>query len=258
MLHLSFRRSLAIARQDWRVLRRDPFPMVALVMLPLLVVPFLKPTFRIALELERELGDSGAGRQAVPGMAVLFSFFIVGIASNGFFREHAWRTWDRLRASAATTPEIVLGKLAVPYLQALIQFALVFGLGALLLGLTVRGSWLEVVGVGMSYSLFLVLLGVLVTAICRSYVQVYAVTYVGALLFASFGGALVPHGLLPPWAQALSPLIPSYWAMDGYKAAIMGGEGALTAIVVLLGFSLAVGVAAVLRLRVDETKIAWA
>lgn len=257
MLHPSFRRSLAIARQDLRVLRRDPFPVIVLVVLPLLLVPFLKPAFRLALTLEQGPGDSGAG-QAVPGMAITFAFFLVGNASTGFFREHAWRTWDRLRASAATTPEIVLGKLAIPFFQAVIQFTLVFGSGGLLLGMTVRGSWLAMAGVGMSYSLFLVLLGVLVTAICRTYVQVYAVTYVGALLFAGFGGALVPQGLLPSWAQAISPLVPSHWAMDGYKAAVTGGDGALTAIAVLLGFSAVVGVAAMLLLRADETKTAWA
>ena len=250
MPRLSLRPSLAIARQDWRVLRRDPFPVVVLVVLPLILVPFLKPAFRLALLLEQGPGDSGAG-QAVPGM-------VVGNASTSFFREHAWRTWDRLRASAATTPEIVLGKVAVPYLQALIQFALVLGLGGLLLGMTVRGSWLAMTGVGMAYSLFLVMLGVLVTAVCRTYVQVYMVTYVGALLFAGFAGALVPHGLLPSWAQTLSPLVPSYWAMDGYRTAIAGGDGALTAIAVLLGFSLAVGTAAMLLLRADEAKTAWA
>jgi ABC-2 type transport system permease protein len=255
MSRLSFRRSLAIARQDLRVLRRDPFPVVVLVVLPLVLVPFLKPAFHLALTLEPGPDDSGAG-QAVPGMAVTFAFFLVGNASNGFFREHAWRTWDRLRAGAATT-EIVLGKLAVPYLQALIQFCLVFGVGAVFLGLQVRGSWPAMIGIALTYSLFLVLLGVLVTAVCRTYVQVYAVTYVGALVFAGFAGALVPHSLLPPWAQALAPLIPAYWAMDGYRAAITGSDGALTAIVVLLGFSVVVGTAGVLLLRTDETKIAW-
>ncbi|HEY0392489.1 MAG TPA: ABC transporter permease [Solirubrobacterales bacterium] len=256
MPRLSFRRSLAIARQDWRVLRQDPFPVIVLVVLPLVLVPFLKPAFHLALTLESGPADSGAG-QAVPGMAITFAFFLVGNASNAFFREHAWRTWDRLRASAATTPEIVLGKLAVPYLQALIQFSLVFGAGAILLDLHVRGSWLAMIGVGLTYSLFLVLLGVLVTAVCRTYVQVYAVTYVGALVFAGFAGALVPHSLLPPWAQALAPLVPAHWAMDGYRAAITGSDGALTAIVVLLGFSLAVGTAGGLLLRTDETKVAW-
>jgi len=256
MARLSFRRSLAIARQDWRVLRRDPLPAAVLVVLPLVLIPFLKPAFHLALTLESGPADSGAG-QAVPGMAITFAFFLVGNASNGFFREHAWRTWDRLRASAATTPEIVLGKLAVPYLQALIQFGLVFGAGAVLLGLHVYGSWVAMIGVGLAYSLFLVLLGVLVTAVCRTYIQVYAVTYVGALVFAGFAGALVPHALLPPWAQALAPLTPAYWAMDGYRAAITGSDGSVIAILVLLGFSVAVGAGGVLLLRADETKVAW-
>jgi ABC-2 type transport system permease protein len=252
-----FGRSLAITRQDWRILRRDPFPMIVLVVLPLLLIPFLKPAFRLAFVAEHARDTAGA-EQAVPAMDVTFAFFLVGSSSMAFFREHAWRTWDRLRASPATTYEIIVGKITLPLLQAAGQFVLVFGLGGALLGLTVHGSWADLAIVGAAYSLYLVAMGLTVTAICKTYVQANTVTNVGALFLAGLGGALVPHAFLPGWAQSISPAVPSYWAMRGYRAAILGHGDVLPSVVVLLAFAGVFILAAALCFRFDGTKVAWA
>jgi ABC-2 type transport system permease protein len=252
-----FGRSLAIARQDWRVLRRDPFPVIVLVVLPLLLIPFLKPAFRLAFVAEH-VRDTAGVEQAVPAMDVTFAFFLVGISSMAFFREHAWRTWDRLRASPATTYEIIVGKITLPLLQAAGQFILVFGLGGTLLGLTVHGSWADLAIVGAAYSLYLVAMGLTVTAICKTYVQANAVTNVGALFLAGLGGALVPHAFLPGWAQSISPAVPSYWAIRGYRAAILGHGDVLPSVVVLLAFAGVFILVAALCFRLDGTKVAWA
>jgi ABC-2 type transport system permease protein len=251
------RRSIAIARQDWRILRRDPFPVIVPVVLPLLLIPFVKPAFRLSFVAEHIRHTAGA-EQAVPAMDVTFAFFLVGNSSLGFFREHAWRTWDRLRASPASNYEIVLGKIAVPLLQAMGQFALLFGLGALCLGLNVRGSWGSLVAVGTAYSLYLVAMGLAVIAACKTYMQANAITNVGALFIAGLGGALVPHAFLPSWARTLSPAVPSYWTMSGYREAILGYGKPLVSVAVLLAFATACLVFAALRLRLDDTKIAWA
>lgn len=250
-------RSLAIARQDWRLLCRDPFPVIVPVVLPLLLIPFVKPAFRLAFVAEHIPSAAGA-EQAVPAMDVTFAFFLVGNSSMAFFREHAWRTWDRLRASPASTYEIIAGKIAVPLFQAAGQFALLFGLGGLLLGLTVHGSWIGLTAVGAAYSVFLVAMGLAVTAICRTYMQANAVTNVGALFVAGLGGALVPHAFLPHWAQSLSPAVPSYWAMRGYRDAILGHGSVLPCVAVLLIFAAVLTVFSALRFRLDDTKVAWA
>jgi ABC-2 type transport system permease protein len=251
------RRSIAIARQDWRVLRRDPFPAIVLVVLPLLLIPFVKPAYRLGF-LAEHIGHTTGADQAVPAMDVTFAFFLVGTSSMGFFREHAWRTWDRLRASPANNYEIVLGKIAVPLLQAMGQFVLLFGLGALCLGLTVRGSWASLVAVGVAYSLLLVAMGLALTALCKTYTQANAITNVGALFIAGLGGALVPHAFLPSWARDLSPAVPSYWTMSGYREAILGYGHPLVSAAALLAFAAVCLVVAALRFRVDDTKIAWA
>lgn len=245
----------AIARQDLRILRTDPTPLVILIVMPLLMMPFLKPAFSAALHLEGRHSASGA-EQVVPGMAVTFGFFLVGDVSLNLFREHSWRTWSRLLASPAGTSEVLLGKLLTPLFQALCQFVVLFGLGGLVMGLQVEGSWFAVVAVGIAFGLFLVTSGLAIASLCRTVLQANAIVNLGTLVCAGLAGALVPYGLLPGWAQALAPAIPSYWAMQGYERAIFdGGMSVLLPISVLLGFSgLALGIAAI-RFRFDDVKV---
>jgi ABC-2 type transport system permease protein len=97
---MSLRHSAAIARLDLRVVRRDSGALVFMILMPLVVMAFVKPAFRFALQ-HTHPGANGA-EQAVPGMVVMFGFFAVGMTGFAFFREHGWNTWDRLRASWAT------------------------------------------------------------------------------------------------------------------------------------------------------------
>jgi ABC-2 type transport system permease protein len=251
---VSLGRIAAIAKQDLRILRKDPMAVVPLIVLPLVVMPFLISAFRAAFHFAGLHRATGA-EQAVPGMAVTFGFFLVMNTSSSFFREHIWRTWDRLRASPAGSVEILLGKMVTPLVEFTLQFILLFGLAGLLVGLHVRGSWLGLCAVGCAFALFLVTTGFAVTGVCRTYMQANAAVTAGALVMAGFAGALVPHALLPAWAQSISPLVPSYWAMQGYKHAIFGGQTVLVPILMLLGFSLASSLVAVFCFRFDDPKI---
>jgi ABC-2 type transport system permease protein len=251
---VSPRRIAAIARQDLRILRTDPMAVVPLIVLPLVVMPFLQPAFRAAFHFAGLRRANGA-EQVVPGMAVTFGFFLVMNTCSSFFREHTWQTWDRLRASPAGAVEIMLGKMITPLVEVTLQFVLLFGFAGLLMDLHVRGSWLELCAVGCAFALFLVTTGVALTGICRTYMQANAAVAAGALVMGGFAGALVPHALLPPWAQSVAPLVPSYWAMQGYKHAIFGGKTVLVPILLLLGFSLVSTIVAASRFRLDDPKI---
>jgi ABC-2 type transport system permease protein len=150
-----------------------------------------------------------------------------------------------------------VGKVASSLLLAAIQFALLFGVGGTLLGLHVRGSWLEVIAVAVAFSLFLVATGLAITAVCRSVMQANAFAYVGMVLFSCLAGALVPESTLPSWAKVISPAVPSYWAMRGYRDAILGRAPIILPVVVLLGFAISLTLLATLRLRFDERKIGF-
>jgi ABC-2 type transport system permease protein len=251
---VSLGRIAAIARQDLRILRTDPMAVVPLIVLPLVVAPFLQPAFKAAFHFAGLRRATGA-EQVVPGMAVTFGVFLVMNISSSFFREHTWKTWDRLRASPAGTAEILLGKMVTPLLEVTLQFVLLFGFAGLLMGLHVRGSWLGLCAVGCGFAVFLVTTGIAVTGICRTYMQANAAVTAGALVMAGFAGSLVPFALLPPWAKSIAPLVPSYWAMQGYKHAIFGGKTVLMPILLLLAFSLVSAVVAAIGFRLDEPKL---
>jgi ABC-2 type transport system permease protein len=249
---------VAIARQDLRILRTDFVPVTLLIIMPLLLMPFLRPAFKLALNLEGVQGATGA-EQVVPGMAVTFGFFLVGNVSLGFYREHGWNTWERLRVSAASTADIVVGKMVVPLLQAIAQFVVLFVFGGAWMGLHVKGSWLALCAVGAAFGVYLVTTGLAVTALCRTSMQASAVANIGALLLAGLAGALVPYKLLPGWTHYISPAVPSYWAMEGYKHAILGESGSVTTpIVILIGFSGVSALMASMRLRLGDTKAGFA
>ena len=257
---MSWRRSWAMARHELVLLRNDPSFAIVLTVMPLLLMSFIKPAFRYTLISAGNPHANGA-EQAVPGMAVMFAFFMVGNVGFSVFRDHAWCTWDRLRSSPARPGEIIAGKLAVPILILAAQLTVLFVVGGALFGLSVHGSVAGVVLVAAALDLCLVCMGLALLAVCRSVNQLNAAANLGATFFAGLGGALVPLSLLPGWARTIAPVVPSYWAMRGFKSMILGqggfGSAAIPALV-LAGFTVAFAVVAMIRFRLEDPKVGWA
>jgi ABC-2 type transport system permease protein len=257
---MSWRRSAAIARHDLRIFRSDPVFAITLTVMPLLLMAFIKPAFRYAL-IQSGLHGANGAEQAVPGMTVMFAFFMVGNVGFAVFREHAWSTWERLRSSPARPVEIMAGKVAVPLLILAVQLAVLFGAGSILFGLRVKGSTPGLVLIAAAFAVCLVCMGLALLAVCRTINQLNAAANLGATFFAGLGGALVPITLLPGWAQAVAPVAPSYWAMRGFKSVIIspgGLDAALRPGAVLLAFAAVFGLIAALRFRFEEAKVGWA
>jgi hypothetical protein len=104
-------------------------------------------------------------------------------------------------------------------------------------------------------------LGFMLLSLCRSVIQLNAITNAGAMLLGGLGGALTPVELLPGWAQAVAPAAPTYWAMQGFRAVTMENGGMADVarpVGVLLAFTAAFLLVAVNRFQVEETKVSWA
>lgn len=260
---MSLRRSWAVARHDLRILRSDPVFLLTMTVMPLLVMAFMKPAFSgmsAPLGFDPAMVSEGGAGQAVPGVTVMFAFFLVGNVGFGVFREHGWNTWERLRASRAAPAEVMAGKVVVPLLSLAIQLAVLLGLGGILFGLDVRGSMAAMVAVAAIFALSLVSLGLLLLASVRTVMQLNAISNLGTMLFAGLGGAFAPISTLPDWARTLSPITPSYWAMRGFKSVIAGGGFAEVGLplLVLGGFTVTLAVMAGIRFRYDEVKVSFA
>jgi ABC-2 type transport system permease protein len=256
---MSVRRLGVILAHEGRLIRRDPFPILVLVVFPIIDIAFLKAAFRPALVQARHPNANGA-EQVVPGQAAMMAFFIVSLVTFAFFSEFTWSTWDRLRASPAGSIEIVLGKAIPRVAMVLAQFVVVFVAGIVIFDLRIRGEVIALIPLVVSFSVCLVLLGVAVTAFCRTAQQAGSFATAGMVLFGAIGGALVPISVLPDWARAIAPATPTYWVMRGFRSVILDGRGlgAVTAPVAVLGaMTVLFAVVALRRMRFDETKVAW-
>ena len=157
---------------------RDPLPIMILVVFPLLLIGFLKPMFALALTTHGYPGANGA-EQVVPGEAVINGFYIVGMTSFAFFVEHGWNTWDRLRASDASSLEIVTSK-ALPFLAVSVaQFLIIFAIGIPLFQLHSHGPLAASVPLVVAFALCLVTLGIMITSVCHTVQQVSALAFGG-------------------------------------------------------------------------------
>ena len=110
-----------------------------LLVFPIITTAFLKPAFRPALVAHGFTHANGA-EQVVPGQAVMAAFFVVSLVTFSFFAEHGWATWDRVRASRATSLEIIAGKSLPRVAVAIVQLGGLLVAGVLVFGLHIRGS----------------------------------------------------------------------------------------------------------------------
>ncbi len=213
----------------------------------------------MALFAEGHVQATGA-EQAVPGLTVTFSFFLVGFVGLVFFREHGWGTWDRLRASAGRR-EILIGKLVPVAVVAALQIAVLFLVGWAGFGMRVKGSLLALGLLCAALPACPLALGLAVVAFARTLQQVNVMANLGTVVLAGLGGALVPVSLLPGWAGRLAPAFPTYWAMRGFRAVILDGHGVgavLLPIGMLLAFAVVLTGLAVARFSFEASKVSWA
>jgi ABC-2 type transport system permease protein len=257
---ISARRIGAVVRHELRVSARDPLPLMVLVVFPVVTMAFLKPAFQPALAAAGHPDANGA-EQVVPGQAVLAAFFVVTLVTWAFFSEHGWGTWDRVRASPASSFEIVAGKGLPRVALGVAQLLVVLVAGVVLFDLHIRGDALALVPLAVVFPLCLVVLGVAATAVFRTAQQAQAFGIVGMVVFGAVGGALVPVNVLPGWARTIAPATPTYWAMRGFRSVVLDGRsfgGVALPVGVLSAMTVAFTVLALARLRLDEAKVAWA
>lgn len=232
-------------------MRREPAPFVIFTIAPIVFIAFLRPAFE-----NMAYAPLGGSAQVVPGMAVVFSFVLMGTIGVGFFREHGWNTWVRLQTAPASPLRITLGKLVLPLLLLIVQMSTVFAAGGLVFGLSIQGAPWELLAIIVAFAICLVAIGMALVAVAHSILGFNALVYLGAFLLAGFGGALTPTTLLPGWVQAVANATPQHWAMEGFQDVIRGASVAtiLTKAGILLGFAAVFAAIAAWRFRFDEDK----
>lgn len=260
-MSLRWSRVSAIGRNDLRLLATDISFIVVMTIAPLFFMAFSRESFGLALQLHHPEQDISGAAFVVPGATVLFSGFMVGNIGFWTFREHGWGTWERLRSADVSTGELLLGKTVVPILTLAAQLVVLLGGGVLLFGLELEGTWSAFLLVAAGLAVMEVCLGFMLLALCRSVMQLNAITNAGTLVLGGLGGAMAPIELMPGWAQAIAPLTPAYWAMRGFRTVTMDGgtvTDVLPSIGVLLLFALVFALVALSRFELESSKVSWA
>jgi ABC-2 type transport system permease protein len=251
-----WRRSVTLALHNARLLRTDPASIALMLVLPVVMMAFLQPTAGLALRAQGVEGANGA-EHVVPGMVVMFSFFLIAFVGMLFFHEHGWGTWERLRASDARPLEVLVGK-CVPTAALMIgQLTVLFVAGSFLFDLRVRGSLVALVMVVLALAACLMGLAMGLVSVCRSTEQMNVVVNLLGIVVAGLGGALAPLDVMPGWAQAAAPFTPAYWALDGFRRVIIDGGGTADVagpVLVLVAIGAVGAIVAARRFRFEHTK----
>ncbi|TCK22306.1 ABC transporter permease [Pseudonocardia endophytica] len=233
-------RSRVLIRHNVALVLRDVYPVASYLVMPMVLMLVLRPLYVNAL-------DDGL-MQVVVGPVVMVSVLSLHLVGNLVVVEREWGTWDRLRGSRASIVEMMLGKAVPAGLLLLAQLVVPFAFGYLVIGLPLPAAPVQLFGAMLLWTACLLSLGYAVAAVVRSRAQMGAVADIGALLLSALGGALLPVGLMPGWAQVLAHVSPGYWAIALMRAASDGDvHAALLPAVVLLVITVVVGAFAAQR-----------
>ncbi|HEY0117323.1 MAG TPA: ABC transporter permease [Cellulomonas sp.] len=254
---MSFSRSLAVARGGARLLLSDPAPTIAMTAVPIVFIPFLIPGVRAQLRLAGATTATGA-EHVVPGMLVLFAFLSVQTTVMLFYREHAWGTWDRLRASATTTGDLVVGKCLPSFAAQLLQCGVVLAVSAVAYRFRITGSVGALLVVLVAFVAALTAFGVALVAVFGSLDQAMVIGNLLGMVMAGLGGAFTPISSLPGWAQGIAHASPASWAIGALSRISLDGAG-MGAVagdtLRLLGFAAGCALVVGLCFRMDAAKV---
>lgn len=214
-----------LVRHEFRRALKSIVPRAVFVLMPLGLVAFLRRTFSLALSLNDRFGADGS-EQAVPGMAILFSFVVLVYFGYTAFDDFGFGMWDRLRVNGVRSVDTLSAKATVMFAHLLIHLGIVYLAGVAILGLDVRGSWVGIAVISVCFAAMCVAYAFLGFAWATSNAVYNAWCYVGALTLTALGGGLVPFEVLPDWAKAIAPATPAYWALQGSRSVIEGTSSA--------------------------------
>lgn len=182
-----------------------------------------------------QASQTGAGRaesdvpagfaQSVPGMAAFYALFnVMGGGMAVIMRERREGTLARMAALPLHRGEIIAGKILARVATGILQFLIIFALGAAI-GLDLGRAPLPLALLTLFYVLCVTALGIALAGLIRSDEQASLLTALIAMTMAALGGAWWPLSLAPPFMQLIGKLTPVAWAMEGFHQLIWRAGG---------------------------------
>lgn len=176
-----------------------------------------------------EISNAGAAADVnmfdtqAPGYSVMFLLFGVMLGAEGLLEERDKGTLGRLLVAPVAKTSILGGKLMAQFMIALVQMAILFGVGHFVFGMhlgnSIPGLVLMIVMTAFTATAF----GILLASLVKTRRQATSVGTLVIILMSALGGSWWPLSIEPEFMQKLGHLTINAWALDGMNALILEG-----------------------------------
>jgi len=151
------------------------------------------------------------------GLGVMFLLFTAAGSGGALIEEAESGTLDRVLATRVSMTQLLSGKLLYLAALALTQLTLMFVWGAVFFGLELQnhlpGFFTMAVVSALAASTF----GLMLAAICRTRMQLVALSNISILLMSALGGSMFPRFLMPEKMQKIGLITINAWSLDGFQ-----------------------------------------
>jgi ABC-type Na+ efflux pump permease subunit len=173
-------------------------------------------TLEVAVSAAGELRRIPSGfEQAIPGITVMFTLIVMFTTGGiSLVVERRGGLLRRLASSPMSRASVVAGKWGARMMLGVIQIGIAMLTGWALFDIPWGPNRAVVILVLFSYGALVSALGVLLGNIAKTEGQAAGVGVLAANALAALGGCWWPIEVTPEWAQQLSMLLPTGWAMD--------------------------------------------
>ena len=189
--------------------------------------------------------------QSVPGMGSMFVMMtIFGGMAALIVERHQW-TLQRLAVMPLSRHVLLAGKILARFCLGLLQFTVVFVVGAFL-GMNFGEDPLALLLLVIVYTLSITAISFAIGSGLKNATQASGLSLLLTLTLAPLGGAWWPLQITPGFMQIIGHISPVAWAMDGFTALTYNGghlADILIPITVLLGMTLVAFLIAIPRFR---------
>jgi len=201
-----------------------------------------------------------AVEQNVPAYTLFGIFFIAMRLASNIIDEKQLGTFRRLLAAPVGRATLLAGKLIAFVLINLVQVAILFAVGVLVLPhlglppMTLGAHPENLILVSLAVSLAATSFGLFLAAVARTEAQANGLGLILILVSSMLGGVMVPRFVMPAFMQHIGWISPHTWGLQAYQDVLMRDAG-LAAILpdlgILLVFAAAFFAVAVWRFRWD-------
>lgn len=167
--------------------------------------------------------QAGLG-QSVPGMGAMFVMFTVFGGMTALIQERKQWTLPRLATLPISKGQLLGGKILARFTLGLLQFLIVFLVGALL-GMNFGQAPLALVLLAVTYTLAITALSFALGTRLENETQASGLGLLLSMILAPLGGAWWPLEIVPDFMRTIGHLSPVAWAMDGFHALLYESAG---------------------------------